>query len=178
MLVKIPLKNTSETAVVDAEVYDFLVENPYLKKIKFVENLRKHSRGYAFFQKNWPLGEGVYKNETIYLHKLIAEKFVTKPDANERLLVNIINSNPLDCRKANLEWANRSKVVRNTNKSVNRYGYRGVVKSGKKYRAVIFKNKERFDLGVFDTPIEAARAYNVKSLEFFGKTNGLNQIPE
>ncbi|MFZ9940180.1 MAG: Pathogenesis-related transcriptional factor and ERF protein [Bacteroidia bacterium] len=178
MLVKIPLKNTSETAVVDAEVYDFLVENPYLKKIKFVENLRKHSRGYAFFQKNWPLGEGVYKNETIYLHKLVAEKFVNKPDAQERLLVNIINSNPLDCRKANLEWANRSKVVRNTNKSVNRYGYRGVVKSGKKYRAVIFKNKERFDLGIFDTPIEAARAYNAKSLEFFGKTNGLNQIPD
>lgn len=27
-----PPKNTSETAVVDAEVYDFLVENPYLKK--------------------------------------------------------------------------------------------------------------------------------------------------
>jgi hypothetical protein len=88
--------------------------------------------------------------------------------------VNIINSNPLDCRKANLEWANRSKVVRNTNKSVNRYGYRGVVKSGKKYRAVIFKNKERFDLGIFDTPIEAARAYNVKSLEFFGNTGLLS----
>jgi len=178
MLVKIPLKNTGESAVVDAEVYDFLVENPYLKKIKFLENLRKHSRGYAFFQKNWPLGEGVYKNETIYLHKLIADKFINKQETGERLLVNIINCNPLDCRKENLEWANRSKVVRNTNKSVNRYGYRGVVKSGKKFRAVIFKDKVRFDLGIFETPIEAARAYNQKSLEFFGKTIGLNQIPE
>jgi hypothetical protein len=178
MIVKIPLRNTSESAVVDAEVYDFLVENPYLKKIKFLESLRKHSRGYAFFQKNWPLGGGVYRNETIYLHKIIAEKFIKKPESKERLLVNIVNGNPLDCRKVNLEWTNRSKVVRNTNKSVNRYGYRGVVKNGKKFRSIIFKDKVRYDLGLFDTPLEAARAYNEKSLELFGKTNGLNQIPE
>jgi hypothetical protein len=178
MLVKIPLKNTDESAIVDDKVYEFLTENPYLKKIGFVANLRKHSRGYAFFQKNWPLGDGAYKNETIYLHKLIAEKFIPKHESNERLLVNLINSNPLDCRLANLEWAIRAKVVRNTSKTENQFGYRGVVKSGKKFRAIIFHNKERIDLGLFATPDEAALAYNAKSVELFGKTNGLNNVPE
>lgn len=178
MLVKIPLKNTDESAIVDDKVYEFLTENPYLKKIGFVANLRKHSRGYAFFQKNWPLGDGAYKNETIYLHKLIAEKFIPKHESSERLLVNLINSNPLDCRLANLEWAIRAKVVRNTSKTENQFGYRGVVKSGKKFRAIIFHNKERIDLGLFATPDEAALAYNAKSVELFGKTNGLNNVPE
>jgi hypothetical protein len=178
MLVKLTLKNSNEVALVDDHVYEFLSENPYLKKIGFLPNLRRHSRGYAFFQKNWPLEGGVYKNETIYLHKLIAEKFIPKHESNERLLVNLINSNPLDCRLANLEWAIRAKVVRNTSKTENQFGYRGVVKSGKKFRAIIFHNKVRHDLGLFKTPEEAAAAYNAKSIEFFGKTNGLNQIPD
>lgn len=178
MLVKIPLKNTNEFAIVDDHVYEFLTENPYLKKISFVPNLRKHSRGYGFFQKNWPLGDGAYKNETIYLHKLIAEKFIPKHESNERLLVNLLNGNPLDCRLANLEWAIRAKVVRNTTKTENQFGYRGVVKSGKKYRAIIFYNKERMDLGLYLTTEEAALAYNKKSIELFGPTNGLNNVPE
>jgi len=178
MLVKLPLKNSTDVALVDDQVFEFLSENPYLKKIGFLANLRRHSRGYAFFQKNWPLEGGVYKNETIYLHKLIAEKFIPKHESPERLLVNLVNSNPLDCRLANLEWAIRAKVVRNTSKTENQFGFRGVVKSGKKFRAIIFFNKERIDLGLFKTPEDAALAYNAKSMELFGKTNGLNNVPE
>jgi hypothetical protein len=34
------------------------------------------------------------------------------------------------------------------------------------------------DLGLFGTPEEAAVAYNKKSMELFGKTNGLNNVSE
>jgi len=176
MLYKLALKNSDQNALVDGDAYDFIINNEYLKKIKFLENLRRHSHGYAFFQKNWPQKDGKYKSETIYLHKLIAEKFIEKPESEQRLLVRFINSNPLDCRIKNLEWANLSKIVRNTSKIKNTTGYRGVVKHGKKYQAIIYKQRKPIFIGSFDTPEEAALAYNKKSMELFGETKSLNKI--
>ena len=48
MTCKIPLKNSDYYAVVDARVYEYLVNDPHLAKIKFLDNLRRHSKGYAF----------------------------------------------------------------------------------------------------------------------------------
>ncbi len=176
MLYKLTLKNSDKTAIVDAEVYDFIVKNPYLQKIKFLENLRIHSRGYAFFQKNWKQKDGSYKSETIYLQKLVASNFMPKPESEERLLVRFRNSNTLDCRIKNLEWSTLSNVVRNTKKTDNRLGYRGVVKHGKKYQAIIYVKRKAINLGSFETPEEAAIAYNEKSKELFGETKSLNVI--
>jgi len=169
MSVKLKLKNSKETALVDDKVAKFLNENPYLVKVGFLANLRRHSRGYAFFQKNWPLGDGTYKNETIYLHKLVAEIFCKKKATKERLFVNVINNNPLDCRLENLEFAPRSVVVRNVNKTENKFGYKGVIKSGNKFKAILFNNRVRLDLGTFHTAAEASAAYKKKTAELFGK---------
>ena len=64
MLYKLSLKNSKNTALVDDQVYNFLVSNNYLLKINFIENLREHSNGYAFFQKNWKQKDGsfIYRN--------------------------------------------------------------------------------------------------------------------
>lgn len=176
MLYKLPLKNSDQNALLDDESYNFIVNNEYLKKIKFLENLRRHSHGYAFFQKNWPQKDGKYKSETIYLHKLIAEKFINKHESENRLLVRFINSNPLDCRLKNLEWASLSKIVRNTTKIKNTTGYRGVVKHGKKYQAIIYLHRKPIFIGSYETAEEAALAYNGKSQELFGETKSLNKI--
>lgn len=177
MLYKLTLKNSDKTAIVDAEVYDYISKNPYLQKIKFLENLRIHSRGYAFFQKNWKQKDGSYKSETIYLQKLVAQNFIDKPESKERLLVRFINGNTLDCRIKNLEWSTLSNVVRNTKKTDNKLGYRGVVKHGKKYQAIIYVKRKAINLGSFDSPEDAALAYNRKSIELFGETKSLNRIP-
>lgn len=176
MTCKIPLKNTDIQVTVDDKVYNFLVNDPYLAKIKFVDNLRRHNRGYAFFQKNWKQPNGLYRNETIYLQKIIAEKFITPPDKNKRYWVRFIDGDPTNCTLANLEWSTLSNVVRNTIKTDNQFGYRGVVKAGHKYLAIIYVNRQALNLGSYNTPEEAAQAYNKKSLELFGVTRSLNKI--
>lgn len=176
MLYKLTLKNSKKTAVVDDKTYDYLVNNAYLIKIEFLKNLRLHSNGYVFFQKHWRQRDNSYKVETIYLQKLIAERFLIKPDTEKRFWVRFINGNKLDYRIRNLEWSTLSNVVRNTKKTENRTGYRGVVKSGKKYMAIIYLHRKGINLGTFDTPEEAAMAYNKKSVELFGVTKSLNKI--
>ena len=176
MLYKLTLKNSKKTAVVDDRTYDYLVNNEYLIKIDFLKNLRLHSNGYVFFQKHWRQIDGSYKVETIYLQKLIAEKYLVKPNTEKRFWVRFINGNKLDYRITNLEWSTLSNVVRNTKKTENRTGYRGVVKSGKKYMAIIYLHRKGINLGTYDTPEEAAMAYNKKSIELFGITKSLNKI--
>ncbi len=175
---KIKLKNSPKYAIVSDIVYQQILNNEYLQKIKFLDNIRMHSNGYAFFQKNHPLEGGGYRNETIYMHRYVAEKFIPRPTgmSDKKLYVSIINGNKLDCRIENLEWVPRSIAVRNTKKNFNSTGYRGVGKERNKYRAVLYYENKKYDLGFFDTAEEAAAAYNEKSEELFGKTKSLNVI--
>ncbi|GAA4845292.1 HNH endonuclease [Algivirga pacifica] len=177
MLYKVKLKNAEKHVILSEEAYSFIENNEYYKEIKLLENLRLHSSGYVFYQRNYPLKNGKYKNVTIYIHKLIAEKFIDMPPSDKRLFVRIINGNPLDCRTKNLEWATMSELRRNQKNFNNKTGYRGVVKVSKNtYRAVLYTSNERYDLGLFSTPEEAAKAYNLKSEELFGKTKSLNRL--
>lgn len=178
MLYKIHLKNTKDKSVIlSEEAYNYFKDSEYFIKINFLENLRLHSSGYAFYQKNYPLKDGSYKNVTIYVHKAIAEKFIPKPTSNKKLFVRIINGNPLDCRLNNLEWVSMSELRRNQKHSRNITGYRGVVQVSKnRYRAVIYNKNNRIDLGLFPTAEEAALAYNRKSKEIFGTTDSLNKV--
>lgn len=176
MVYKIKLRNSPNHALISEEVYEYILNNSYLISVNFLDCLRIHSNGYAFFQKNHPLKKGGYRNETIYLHRYIAERFIPKPESERKLYVSIKNGNKLDCRNENLEWVTRSVAVRNTKKMFNRTGYRGVGKERNKYRAVIYKGTKKFDLGFYETAEAAAEAYNQKSIELFGNTRSLNII--
>lgn len=176
MLFTYKLKNTDKFVSVCAKGKEHLESNPYFKEIKLLDNMRLHSAGYAVFARNIPQQDGSYKNETIYLHKYLGEKFIPKPASNQRLFVSFKNNNPLDCRLENLEWMTMSMLRRNQRKSSNKTGYRGVVQTGKRYHAFIYDGKRKIELGSYDTAEAAAEAYNKKSLELFGNTKGLNQI--
>ncbi|HRI28324.1 MAG TPA: hypothetical protein PK715_09745 [Chitinophagales bacterium] len=178
MTFKVKLKNADKYALLDVSVYEHLLNNEYMKGLGFLENLRLHSNGYVFFQKNHPQKDGSYKNETIYLHKYVAERFVQKSDTGDgrKLYVSITNGDKLDCRVANLDWVPRSIAVRNTKRTINKTGYRGVSLERNKYRAVIYQGKQKIDLGFYPTAEAAAEAYNKKSEELFGKTRNLNVI--
>jgi len=176
MSIKIDLKNSESKAIIDQATYDFILSDKHLIEIGFIENLRIHSAGYAVFGKNFPLKDGNYKNETIYLHKLVAEKFVKKHESKQKLFVSFKNNNPLDCRVENIKWLTMPELRRSMNKTKSKTGYRGVSKVGRSFRAVIYDGKERFDLGTFKSPEEAALAYNKKSIELFGQTMSLNVL--
>lgn len=176
MLVKIKLKNADDHVLVSDASYEHLTNNQYFKSIGVIENLRMHSAGYAVFAKNHPLKDGTYRNETIYLHKYIAEHHVEKPPHTKRLFVSFKNGNPLDCTLENLEWISMADLRRNQKYTRSKSGYRGVTFDRNGYRAFIYDGKKRYELGIYSNPEEAAFAYNKKSIELFGKTKGLNVI--
>jgi hypothetical protein len=176
MLYKLLLKNCNEEVLISEETYLLITGNPKYAEKKIHENLRKHSNGYAFYQKNHPRPDGSYENETIYLHKLMAAHFLGEPESEEHRYVMFLNGNKLDCRLENLCWATRSEITRNTQKHHAKSGFRGVYKEGTRFRATLYNKTERYDLGFFETPEEAAKAYNLKSEEIFGRTKSLNQV--
>jgi len=90
---KINLRNSNESAVVDDKGYKYLTTDSYLKGIDIVSRLRKHSSGCAVFQRTVKQKKGGYKTETIYLHKLIAEKFLKKRKSRKNNLVGALNGN-------------------------------------------------------------------------------------
>jgi AP2 domain len=142
----------------------------YLKKKNLAEGWRLHSAGYAVLQFT-----RFGKIQTLYMHKLLADQFISKPtDKGKKLFVRMINSSKLDCRLENLEWATMSELRRQQSGTA---GYRGVSRDGNKYRAVLYDEGKRIYLGVFTTAEEAAKAYNDESQRRFGNTKSLNHLP-
>lgn len=175
---KLSLKNDPEVVLVDQQVFDELSRDPHLSEIDFFNNLRKHSSGCVVFQKTYkksgtPKG---YRTETIYLHKLIAERYLSDKRVGNRTLVGTSNGNKLDCRLANLEYRSRA-VASRKRKSSSKVGFTGVYRENNRFRAVISKDRRSIHIGMYATAEEAAMAYNKKSLELFGNEGKLNVIP-
>ncbi len=176
MIYKVPLKNSKKQVLLDLEVYEFLKENPYYVSIKLLDNLREHSSGCCVFQKSWkrPDGQG-YTIQTIYLHKLIAEKWIGEaPEKNLNVIAK--NSNKLDCQVANLEWRTKGYIARRS-KPIGQVPYRGVSKDRKRFRAEIYDSGKRIYLGTYKTAEEAAAAYRKKAVELFGEDVEISSRP-
>ncbi|MBK8554809.1 MAG: Pathogenesis-related transcriptional factor and ERF protein [Lewinellaceae bacterium] len=175
MIYKVKLKNSDDTVMLDDHVYDWIESDSYLHKIDFINNLRKHSSGCAVFQKTWKKADGSYKTETIYLHKIIAEKFLNEQKNKERRLVGAKNGDKLDCRLENIIYRSRSTASRQR-KTSSKTGYTGVYQEHNRYRAVISIKGKSVHLGMFDTPEEAAAAYNKISKELYGEEGKINKF--
>lgn len=175
MLYKIKLKNSDDYVLVDDSVYEWLSNDPYFKQISLIDNFRKHSCGCAVFQKTWSTASNTYKTETIYLHKLIAERYLAHQKTGKNTLVGTQNGNKLDCRLANLEYRSRAKAGRQR-KPTSKTGYTGVYQEHRRYRAIISVEGKSIHLGMYDTAEEAALAYNAKSREIFGSKGKINAI--
>lgn len=175
MLYKVKLKNADETVLLDDQVYDFLANDPYLKKVDLINNLRRHSSGCAVFQKTWKKADDSYKTETIYLHKLVAEKFLGETKTGKSNLVGAKNGNKLDCRLENLIYRSRS-VASRKRKSSSKIGYTGVYKENNRFRAVISVDRKSMHIGMYATAEEAALAYNKMSRKLYGENGKINVI--
>ncbi len=175
MLYKIKLKNADDNVLLDDHIYEWLTSDPYLTKVDFINNLRRHSSGCAVFQKTWKKQDGKFKTETIYLHKLVAEKFLAETSSNENNLVGAKNGNKLDCRLDNLVYRSRA-VSSRKRKTSSKTGFTGVYKENNRFRAVISIDRKSVHIGMFDTPEEAALAYNKKSKEIYGDSGKQNIV--
>ena len=146
-------------AIVDADDYDRLC--------KYKWHAVKHER-LCYAKTSPPSG-------LLPMHRLVL-------NAPPHLIVDHINHNGLDNRKANLRLCTvaQNSFNRRPNAQPNKTSkYKGVSleKKTNLFRAFIHRNKKQYYLGSFKNEIDAAKAYDKKALELFGEFAYLN-FPE
>ena len=118
--------------------------------------LREYGRRWCHWQTNRGYPMVGHKGPAVIL-----ARFILGPA--EGFLVDHINGNPLDNRRANLRPATYAQNAHNrTPRRDTATCLKGVVPAGKRFRACIRPPGESrpHHLGTFDTPEEAARAYD------------------
>ena len=163
---KIPIGKNGQSgkfALVDDEDYDRLM------KIKWYFN----NGGYAINIVKPGKKNGLLKFKHTLMHRLV----LNTPEGFD---TDHINGDKLDNRKENLRICEhnenmRNQKVRQTPKSSK---YNGVTlnKESGKYRAYIVIDRKYCHLGVFNSAIEAAKAYNAAAIKHFGEFYLLNVI--
>lgn len=126
--------------------------------------------GYVAHTK-WSRHDGNVKYDTILLHRLIA--------GPGNFTIDHKNGVKTDNRACNLRACTKMQNCWNrTRQSTNTSGFRGVRfhKSSGRWQASIMRNYQNQHLGTFDTPMDAARAYNAAAVEKFGEFFVPNQV--
>ena len=95
-----------------------------------------------------------HRGHTVYLHRFIVE------GPNE-MLVDHADNDGLNCRRSNMRLATKAQNQANSpGHKPGVSGFRGVIQAGKKWRAQMTVNNRRRHIGCYDTPEDAARAYD------------------
>lgn len=161
MVIEIPLSKTSKKiagqffAVVDDEDEDLANFNWY-------------------YHKDVKGGYARYKNEQkkqILMHRLIFERMQNGIPLERNQEVDHWDGNKLNNTRKNLRLADRSKNTSNTGLRINNSsGVLGVylIKSTKRWRAVVTLNRKRHHIGYFDTKEEAKVARDIAALHYHG----------
>lgn len=108
---------------------------------------------------------------------LLMHRFIL--NAPKGMDVDHINGDSLDNQRANLRVCTHAENGRNIHKNNrNMSEYKGVrfKRDRKKYVARIKVNYKSIHLGYYETPDEAALAYNVAAKKYFGEYAWLNQV--
>jgi hypothetical protein len=151
---QIPLTQ-EKVAIVDDDMYE------YLSQWKW-----HYVNGYAVRSETCAPG----KQKAVFMHRLIMQA----PDGME--VDHKETEDTLNNQRSNLRLCTHSQNNHNRTKySNNTSGYKGVFPlPSKRWRACIKNQGERLHIGVFDTPEEAARAYDAKARELFGEFANTN----
>lgn len=129
---------------------------------EFLNNFKWHDvHGYAC---------GCVNGKQILMHRLIM-------DAPRELFVDHINGIPSDNQRKNLRFSTNSQNQANRkNQKDNTSGYKGVTfqKANGKWLSQIKVNQINIHIGYFNTPEEAAKAYDEYASLHFGEYASLN----
>lgn len=106
------------------------------------------------------------RRQHVFLHRVILHTNDTDRDTDH------IDHDGLNNRRNNLRPCSPSENAGNGRQRLGTSGFRGVTRARKRWRVVIGKSRQH--VGTFDTPEEAARAYDVAAIERFGEFATLN----
>jgi hypothetical protein len=152
------IRNKDNIAIIAIDKREILVDDDrYFELVKF--NWKIDCNGYA-------LGK---------IDKLSRmHRFLMKPKNNE--IVDHINGNRLDNRLSNLRISNSNYNNHNKIKKFGTSKYLGVSihKQSNKFIARIRKDGKQIHIGLFETEIDAAKAYNKKAYELYENYANLN----
>ena len=157
--------------VINLDSVEVVLRDSYCEKIgsalidhddvKLVKNYKWHiePHGYVATQIN---------GSRTYLHKLLTEGV-------PGYIVDHINRNKLDNRRSNLRLVSpRQNTWNRKVQSNNKSGIKGVHFTGTKWAAKIAYNGKHRRIGLYDDPMDAAKAYDNASVKYhkeFGATN-------
>lgn len=121
--------------------------------------------------------DGKGGNFVVHMHRLILGL-----ERGDRRHVDHINHNGLDNRRSNLRIASRTENMANSTKPRLKSPYRGVAfypakDGGGKWQARIRWRGRQLNLGLYETPEEAAREYDLIAVKLYGEFATLN-FPE
>ena len=138
------------------EKYECLVDDDKWHDLTY--NMSWHySHGYA---------QAYLGNISKDIQRYLYEQYKPEKDITN-LKIDHINRNPLDNRITNLEPVTNEVNGYNIGETKNKWGYRGVVKKGNKFRAKFKYKGQVHNTSVFDTVEEAALAYNELAKQYY-----------
>jgi hypothetical protein len=119
-----------------------------------------HPKGYV---------RGTLDGEPVYLHRLVCH--TTKA----RNRVWFLDGDKLNCTRGNLIAVSPAEFNALCRRNPPPSGYHGVYRNySYRYRSLIQVNKQKISLGFFDSPTQAARAYDAARRYHFGEQSRVN----
>ena len=128
-------------------------------------------------RRKWSLSWDGYPRTSIYLSResIRMSRLIMQPP--DDVLVDHINGDRLDNRRANLRYATIGQNNANS-KPRGWHGFKGIVedrtRTRKRWRAQIHVNRKTVEIGAFENIEDAARAYDKRALELHGGFAWLN----
>lgn len=127
---------------------------------------------------SWSMSNG-YAHATMNKVNVSMHSFLMKKMQTDIDMIDHINNNRLDNRMINLRSVTTGVNNHNKNKKEGCTSqYIGVCKNRNKWQAEISYEGKKEHLGLHQTEIEAAQAYNKKAKELYGDNARLNIIIE
>ena len=120
--------------------------------------------------------EGKGRIITNVLDKTIPLTYIIMGEPPIKNVWDHADRDPYNNQKSNLRLATRSQNQANRLTTAGVSGYRGVSKNKKRWKAQIVVDKRMIHIGTYDTPEQAAEAYNEFALLHFGEFAVLNNV--